>query len=344
MPELTPPAAQKILVIEVAGLGDNVHLLPALWLVRRSYPGAALHVAAARGTADLFRLTPWVDRVWAYPWNPRPGLREHLAFGMALRRERFDLAINFSGSDRTTVMTRLTGARERWGRRPHDGGMRGFDWFYTRVLEQPFYTEPMYWQKWRCLAAQGFTGSDAPEFHVDIRPELQRRAGIEPGDEGRYLHVSPFTTAQRRELAPAQMAELLAGLRRAFPDYRLVLSCAPGERETRKLAALLERLDAPPWKVFAGTLDIPALAAVVQRAALNLCGDTGSLHLALMTGAPAVAWFRKHAHDAEHEWLPPGPQYRVLVSDQGTDEALGGIANDALLGAARELLAAGVAG
>jgi len=332
------PAAARILVLEVAGLGDNVHLLPALWRVRQAWPGATLHVCAAQGTAELFRLTPWVDRVWPYPWNPRPGLAAHVAFGLRLRRERFDLAINFSGSDRTTLLTRLTGAPQRWGRRPHDGGMAGFGWFYTRVLEHPFYAEPMFRQKWQCLRDQGLPAGAAPEFHVEIPPELRRRAGIEPADEGRYLHVSPFTTADRRELPPEQLAALLAGLRRQFPQYRLAVSCAPTERERGKLAALLARLDAPPWKVFAGTLDIPALAAVIERAALNVCGDTGSLHLALMTGTPAVAWFRKHAHDAEREWTPPGPRYRVLVSDQGSDRALAGIDTAALLGAARELL------
>jgi len=338
---MTLPAARKILVMEVAGLGDNVHLLPALWLARRAWPDAQLHVCAAQGTSELFRLTPWVDRVWSYPWNPRPGLGAHLAFGRQLRNERYDLVVNFSGSDRTTLLARQTGAPERWGRRPHDGGMAGFGWFYTRVLEHPFYAEPMFRQKWRCLRDQGLPAGEAPEFHVTIPAELRRRAGIEPADEGRYIHVSPFTTADRRELSPAQLGELIAGLQREFPQHRLVVSCAPTGRERGKLARLLAGLATPPWKVFAGTLDIPALAAVLERAALNLCGDTGSLHLSLMTGTPAVAWFRKHVRDAEREWIPPGSRYRVLVSDQGSDAALAGIDTAALLGAARELIVMG---
>lgn len=340
---MTLPAARKLLVMEVAGLGDNVHLLPALWRAREAWPDAELHVCAAQGTAELFRLTPWVDRVWQYPWNPRPGLRAHLDFGRALRRERFDLVINFSGSDRTTLLARQTGARERWGRRPHDGGMVGFGWCYTRVLEHPFYSEPMFRQKWQCLRDAGLPGGDAPEFHVTIPAALRHRAGIAPADEGRYIHVSPFTTADRRELPAEQLADLVARLQRDFSEYRLAVSCAPTARERAKLDALLARLAVPPWKVFAGSLDIPALAAVLERAALNLCGDTGSLHLALMAGTPAVAWFRQHAHGAEREWMPPGPRYRVLVSDQGSDAALGGIDNAALLAAARELIVQGAA-
>lgn len=322
------PAASKILVMEVAGLGDNVHLLPALWLVRKSYPQAQLHMLCASGPAALFRLTPWIDRVIAYPWNPRPTFAKHLSIGRALRAEGYDFVINFSGSDRTTLLARMTGAAERWGRRPHDGGMLGFSAFYTRVLEHPFYRIPMFQQKRNCLLQQGFAGSSEPEFHVELPP---------PSGE-RYLHMSPCTTATRRELSATQLAGLVNAIAREHPDLKVALSCSPDPRERAKLEAVTAKLDAKPWRVEAGTLDIPGLAGLIRGAALHLCGDTGALHLALMTGTPTVAWFRKHAHDAEHEWIPPGPQYRVLVSDQGTDEALGGIDNGALLTAARELL------
>lgn len=324
------PAAQKILVMEVAGLGDNVHLLPALWLVRRTYPEAQLHVLAAAGTGELFKLTPWVNQTWAYPWNPRPSFAEHLRWGLKLRAERYDLVINFSGSDRTTLLARMTGAAERWGRRPHDGGMAGFGAFYTRVLEHPFYAIPMFQQKFNCLAAQGFTGSATPEFHAQVPL---------PPERG-YLHVSPCTSAARRELPVAQLAELLNTLGREFPMHKLALSCSPAPREKDRLAALVPLLATRPWQVHAGTLDVPGLASLIKGAALHLCGDTGALHLALMTGTRAVAWFRKHAHDAEHEWIPRGPKYRVRVSDEGTEEALGGITNEALLDDARELLRA----
>jgi ADP-heptose:LPS heptosyltransferase len=316
--------------MEVAGLGDNVHLLPALWLARRTYPDAQLHVLAASGAASLFKLTPWVDRVWSYPWNPRPSMLEQLRWGMTLRAQRYDLVINFSGSDRTTLLAGMSGAPQRWGRRPHDGGMIGFGMFYTRVLEQPFYTRPMFMQKFDCLAAQGFSGCTAPEFHIELAA---------PAETG-YIHVSPCTTAPRRELPLAQLAELLNTLSREFPERRLVLSCAPEPRERERLAALLPLLAVPPWQVHAGTLDIPGLASLIKGAALHLCGDTGALHLALMTGTPAVAWFRKHAHDAEREWIPPGPRYRVRVSNEGSEEALGGISTGALLDDARELLRA----
>ena len=334
-----PKSVRKVLVMELAGLGDNVHLLPALWLVRRQWPQAKLHVMVNSHVASLFRLTPWLDRVLAYPSTPKPKLAGNLDWVKRLRAEAYDCVINTTGSDRSAMITFATGAPVRFGRRPSDGGPPGWRYMFTEVMEFPPYRDPMYLQKWECLRAAGFGApEDEPEFHVEIDPASRRRAGIEPEDEGRYLHVSPFTTANERELPAAQVAELIAGLRQRFTDFKIVVSCAANAREQAKMEALLPLLPERPWRVHAGTLDIADLAAVMQTSAVNLSGDTGSLHLAMMCGVPAVAWFREHK--GEKEWIPLGPQYRVLISEGGARDALHGIDTKALLQAAGDVLEA----
>jgi ADP-heptose:LPS heptosyltransferase len=334
-----PTSARKVLVMELAGLGDNVHLLPALWLVRRQWPEARLHVMVNSHVASLFKLTPWVDRIWPYPSTPKPPMRENLRWARELRDENFDCVVNTTGSDRSSMITWATRSRIRLGRRPADGGPYGWHLMFTQVMEHPHYEDIMYLQKWRCLRDAGFgRHQEKPEFHVEIDPQWRRSAGIEAADEHRYIHVSPFTTANERELPARQVAELVARLRSARPDLRIVLSCAANAREQTKMHALVPQLREPPWRVYAGSLDIAGLAAVMQASALNLSGDTGSLHLAMMCGVPAVAWFREHR--GAKEWTPVGPQYRVLMSEGGASDALHGIDGDALARAALEVLAA----
>jgi ADP-heptose:LPS heptosyltransferase len=326
--------------MELAGLGDNVHLLPALWLVRRRWPEASLHVMVNAHVADLFKLAPWVDRIWAYPSRPKPRLRDNLRWASQLRRERFDVVVNTTGSDRSSLFTWATRAPVRIGRRPSDGGPYGWRLLFTGVMDYPFYGEPMFRQKFECLKQAGCAG-DEPEFHIDIDPALRRAAGITAEDEQRYIHLSPFTTADARELPPAQIAELVRRVRAEFPQLRWVVSCADTERERSKLKTLLAHFDDPPWKVFAGDLGVPSLAAVIQASAANLSGDTGSLHVAMMTRAPAVAWFR--AHKGQKEWIPHGPQYRVLIAEGGPPDALHGIETQAIVDALRDVLRSGEA-
>lgn len=327
---------QRVLVIELAGLGDNVHLLPALWLVRNRWPDAELHVMVSAHVAPLFRLTPWVDRVWAYPKHPKPGLRANLRWARALRRERFDVVIDTKCTDRSSLLAWATQAPVRIGRRPADGGPPGWSTLFTQVVQQPYYTMPMYRQKWLALRDAGFAG-ETPQFHVSIDAGLRRAAGVQADDEYTYIHVSPCTTSDARELPSAQLAALIDTLRGREPGLRVVMSCADNAREQAKLQSVVGKLSQPPWKLFRGELDIPTLAAVLQTSRLNFSGDTGSLHLAMMTGAPAIAWFR--SHKGQNEWIPEEPQYRVVIApDAGARNELHGIDNDALLAAAAELL------
>jgi ADP-heptose:LPS heptosyltransferase len=334
-----PDDVLRVLVLELAGLGDNVHLLPALWLVRRRWPNAKLHVLTPAPVAALFELTPWVDHVWSYPMNPKPGLTDSLRWARRLRTARFDAAIDVKATDRSSLLAFATRAPLRIGRRPADSGPPGWRMMFTRVAATPYYTEPMYVQKWRCLEQLGFAEPGGePEFHVAIDPRLRRTAGIDADAEGRYLHVSPCTTSPARELPSPQLAQLIDRICAAHPGLRVAFSCADTAREKGKLAEVASLLTSPPWKTFAGTLDIATLAAVIETAALHLSGDTGSLHLAMMTRTPALAWFRHHK--GEKEWIPAGPQYRVLIGpDIDPRDAVQGIADDALFDAARAILA-----
>ena len=332
-----PP--RKVLVMELAGLGDNVHLLPGLYDVRRHWREAELHVMVNAPMVALLRLAPWIDRSWGYPTAPKPGLRGTLALARRLRAERFDCVINTTGSDRSSILTWATRAPVRIARRPADGGPPGWSRLMTRVIFHPHYEAPMHVQKRRVLReALGLAPDDGtrPDFHVTIDAALRRAAGIEAQDDRRYFHASPFTTSPARELPLAQLAELIGLLRREHPQLRVVLSCSRDAREMARMPELVALLSEPPWKVFAGTLAVDALAAVIAGAALNLSGDTGSLHLAYMARTPALAWFR--AHRGEREWIPAEPGYRVVVAEGGPRDALHGIDSAELARAASAAL------
>jgi ADP-heptose:LPS heptosyltransferase len=330
-------AAQKVMVLDLGFLGDTVHLLPALWMVRQAYPQAELHITVATHITSLLDCVPWVNRVWGYMRYPRHAtLRENIQMVSRLRREKFDVVINLNGSDRSSWLTFLSGAPERLGRLPDDGGPLFWKRMFTAHVHHPFTEEPVYEQRCRCLEKAGFPFKP-PEFHTQVNPADLRAADIAEADKGGYFHISPFTTADSKELPPAQLAELIAALAKKFPEKKLALSCAPTPRELEKLEKLLALLPQKPWRVFAGNLKLTQLAAVIQHSALHFCGDTGPFHLAVMTNTPTVAWF--WPNPGLRQWLPNSGPYRVIV---GTNEPgapfLGRIATDELVKAAQSVL------
>jgi ADP-heptose:LPS heptosyltransferase len=329
--------ARKVMVLDLGFLGDTVHLLPALWMVRQAYPQAELHVTVAAHITSLMACVPWVNHVWGYMRYPRHAtLRENFQMVARLRREKFDVVINLNGSDRSSWLTFLSGAPERLGRLPDDGGPPFWKKMFTARVHHPFTEEPVYEQRCRCLAKAGFPSMPA-EFHTQADPAGLRAADISEADKGSYFHLSPFTTADSKELPPAQFVELIAALTKNFPEKKLALSCAPTPRELEKLEKLLARLPQKPWRVFAGNLELTQLAAVIQHGALHLCGDTGPFHLAVMTNTPTVAWF--WPNPGIRQWLPSSGPFRVIVGTNAPGaQFLGGVATDELVNAAQSLL------
>jgi ADP-heptose:LPS heptosyltransferase len=330
-------AARKVMVLDLGFLGDTVHLLPALWMVRQAYPQAELHATVADHVISLMTCVPWVDRAWGYRRYPTHAtLRQNLQMVARLRQERFDVLINLNGSDRSSWLTFLSGAPARLGRKPKDGGPPFWRRMFTDVVQYNSPTEPVYLQKCKCLEQAGFPFTK-PEFHSEIDLKHLEAAQITPADAGTYFHLSPFTTADKKELAPEQLAALIDELERQFPEKRWVLSCAPTPREREKMQALLPMLRRQPWRVFAGELSLVQLAAVIQHGAMHLCGDTGTLHLGLMTGASTVSWF--HSGPGTSVWIPVGARHRtVLGAPLAEGKPLQGVETPELVRAITEVL------
>lgn len=327
--------AKRILLLDLGFLGDSIHLLPALWTLRQAYPEAELHVMVAEHVTRVMEVAPWVNKVWGYPRYPK-GPKWYQDFGRMrrLRQSKFDVVINLSGSDRSSILTGLSGARWKLGRVPQDGGPSFWPLMFTHTIDIPYHSKLIATQRWECLKQAGFPG-EKPEMPIEVPADKQASAITKAGCEGGWIHVSPFTTEDYKELPAAQLAELLNRLSDRFGTRRIILSCSSSDREKAKMAALLPQLNFAPWRVFAGDLDLLELAGLIQRAAIHLGGDSGGLHVAWMTGVPTVTWFREY--DGRADWQPVGEQHRSMVGERH-DEGISGIFTEGLMAAVEELL------
>lgn len=324
--------AQKVLVLDLGFLGDTIHLLPALHCIRNALPRTHLTVLAGAHIQDILKAAPWIDAIEGYPRFPTsPGLGWHVGFLKKLRAAKYDAVINLNGSDRSAVLTRLSGAPLRLGRVPPK---RSLFWKYcfTHTVEEPF-EGPLYQQRWRCLRQVGFPGK-RPRFGIEIPADTQAHAKELTGNEHDYIHLSPFTTQDTKELPEQTLAVLINSLQ--IHKYKVVISCAPNDRERDKLKRVLADVSIPPYRVFDGTLSLLELAAVIARSCLHLGGDSGALHVALMTGVPTVSWWRDYA--GSDEWMPVGDGHRTLTSRE-TPAGLEGIQSQDIMTAVQQQLA-----
>src|SRR3954447_26316886 len=94
---IAPSDPQRILIIKPSALGDIVHALPVLNLLKRRWPDARISWLVGSQFATLLDGHPQLAEVIRFDrhrfahawWNPK-ALLELIKFGVGLRRRHFD--------------------------------------------------------------------------------------------------------------------------------------------------------------------------------------------------------------------------------------------------------------
>jgi len=123
------------LIIKPSSLGDIVHTLPAVALLREAHPGAEITWVINPEFAPLLRGNPDVNHVHFFPRGQFRGLgapRSLLPWLKKTRGIRPDLALDFQGLLRSALIARISGAKEIYGLSDAREGSR---FFYDRVAK-----------------------------------------------------------------------------------------------------------------------------------------------------------------------------------------------------------------
>ena len=123
----------RILVVRLRLIGDVVFTTPAIRALRQRFPDAHITYLVEPAAAPVVAHNPSIDEVIVAP--RRRGLMQlvaDVALGRRLRARRYDLAIDFHGGPRSSLLTWLSGAKVRLG---YDVAGRG--WMYTRRVARP---------------------------------------------------------------------------------------------------------------------------------------------------------------------------------------------------------------
>ncbi len=126
---------KSILIIKPSSLGDIVHTLPAVALLRDAHPGAEITWVINPDFAPLLRGNPDVNHVHFFPRRELRGLgapQSLLPWLKKTRAIRPDLALDFQGLLRSALIAKISGAKKIYGMSDAREGSR---WFYDRVAK-----------------------------------------------------------------------------------------------------------------------------------------------------------------------------------------------------------------
>jgi lipopolysaccharide heptosyltransferase II len=286
----------RILLVRLREIGDVVFTTPALRALRQHFPHAHLTYLVEPLAAPIVGSNPRLDEVIV---APRAHLLSDIALGWRLRATGYDLAIDFHGGPRASLLTWFSGAPLRVG---YDVPGRG--WMYTRRVARPRMIRPRHavQNQWDLLEAIGIAAERADTFAVEMPVDAAaastvadrlHAAGLGSGDRIIVMHVSagnPF-----RRWPQQSFAEVAAALVARHGDARVIVTSGPSEREAAGRVADEARAQLPTESrrhvLSTAEYSLAELRALVDRAALFIGGDSGPLHIAATSEVPIVALY-----------------------------------------------------
>ena len=296
---------------------------PAIKGLRRKFPDAHFTYLVEPHAAALVAGNPHLDEVVV---APRAGLMADLALAGRLRARRFDLAIDFHGGPRASLLAWLSGAPQRLGYE-----VLGRSWMYTQRVVRPRALRPRHSveNQWDLLAALGIAPPDASQYPVEmvVDPEAAqtvdarlKAADVRAADRLIVIHVSAGNPFRRWPIA--SFAAVAAGLTAGDPRRRVILTSGPSEADAAdrvidEARAQLAEADRPRV-MSCGEFSLAELRALADRAALYIGGDSGPMHVAATSAVPIVGLYgptlparsapwRSPAHVAEAVEIPDLP-------------------------------------
>jgi lipopolysaccharide heptosyltransferase II len=291
-----------------------VFTTPAVHALRTRYPDAHLAYLVEPGAAPIVARNPHLDDVIVAPRaRGLRGLLADLELGRTLRAQRFDMAIDFHGGPRASLLTWLSSAPVRIGYE-----IAGRAWMYTTRVARPRELRRRHSveNQWDLLATLGIAAPDRTAFPVEMPADgviaeavgaRLTAAGVAHRDSLIVVHVSagnPF-----RRWPASHFVELVSALAADDARRRIVMTSGPSEADaaTRIMADARARLGAARAHqvVSCGEFSLAELRALLDRASLYIGGDSGPLHIAATTAVPIVGLYGPTLPVRSAPWRDP---------------------------------------
>lgn len=298
--ELDP--MQQFLIVKTSAIGDVIHSLHVIDLIKSRFPDCAIDWVVEKGIAPLLRAHPHIDRVlevdtklWRKsPWKHRQSIG---AFKKELCQKKYDVLFDLQGNTKSALICAMAKARKKVG----------YSW--TTVAEKPNYF--------------------ATNIHIPVLQEgnvRTRYSALIMSYFGDYATPEPQTLQLRLNAEEEERLQSLAQLGLERP--RLMI-CFGSNWENKKLSfetlkaflALIDEKIKPTFLFIYGNTAEKQIAealgrgyivgdmslALWQRLMYTVDGvismDSASLHLCGTTSTPSFSLF---GPSSAHVYKPEG--------------------------------------
>jgi len=321
---------QRILIVRLSAIGDVIHTLPALAALRRAFPRAHITWIVESASGPLLQGHPLLDELIVYPrayWRRR-GYARSLPraiprFFSQMRKGRFDVAIDFQGLTKSSLIPWLGSIRKRIGYGGGDGREIS-QWFYTATVRPPDRIRHVVRRNLYLLTALGLAAADCesaepefplPDFSAE-RATVDRKLEAQGIDRAkRMVFLNPGARWETKRW-PAQYFGHLATLIVEKIGCDVMITWGPGDEPLVDAALAEIRRPARSLVHRAPPTTLREFAAMLDHCLVMVGGDTGPVHLAAARGVPVSAIYG--GSDPERNG-PVGPAPVRVIAERAVE-------------------------
>ena len=290
----------KILVIRLKQIGDALLSLPVCSSLKRTFPDAQVDYLVYAHIAPLLEGHPDIDNVLTISEGERANVIKYAQKILALRRRRYDIAIDLITVPASALISFFSGAEQRIGFAHHK--TRSF--LYRTKVPHPV-TGNAVNAKLAILNGLKCEIKYRREFRIYLEKVEIRAMRTTLARYGVRLNklVFFFPATSRREYKfwPAEYFARVIDHCRKHYDAQVILNWIPGE-EKAFVDALTARLTHTEGVFSDIPCDLRQMAALIANCDLVVGNDGGPIHIAVGVGTPSLAVFSPL--NSKHAWLP----------------------------------------
>ena len=295
---------KRILIVQLADIGDLIVSTPALDALREAHPKAHITLLTTAHAAPVVTSTNLVDEIITFDKGQFNSSRAFFKPANVrrifnLRGGHYNTVVFFHhftlklGTAKFALIALATGAKRRLGLDNGNG------WFLTERLPDEGFGAKHQAQYW--LDVVGLLGAKTAPRPAIIQKQVPSSEFRVPSEKlVVVIHAGSGGYSTARRWDAAKFAAVADRLHDEY-DATIVLVGAKGD-DSDSVKSLMKTSPTD----LTGKTSLPELAGILAKSDLFIGADSGVMHVAAAAGTPIVAVFGPSNPDAWGPWTPDG--------------------------------------
>lgn len=290
-PPLQTNELKSILILKLGSLGDVVHTLPLVNVLRDSFPRVRIGWIVEKRFSDLIERHPSVDEVFVFDRvkSISRSFRAFIRIVRKIRSKKYDIIVDLQGNLKGSLFVLLSGCCRRMGFRRGSSRIENVSTFFTnwKVAEEGSHIIERNLSFAKVLGVEGRNIS----FRISVLESAKR--DIDDFLKGKNIQdrqiviMHPGVTWVTKRWALKNYSLLAEKITKRFSNSAIVVTAGPGE------SALADKIQksCSAHTVVAKNMNLSGFTALLDRCDVFISSDTGPLHLAAALGKKVIGLY-----------------------------------------------------